>query len=63
MKRIVTATKKDNVGSLSRRLWRKARNDKEYMAFLLFLKWTLDYMERNGMLYNPYMPKRELKKA
>jgi len=55
MKRIVTARKNDNVGSLSERLWKKAYNDKEYMAFLCFLKWTLDYMEQKRMLYNPYI--------
>jgi hypothetical protein len=55
MRKVVVARKGDNVGSLSERLWRKAKNNKKYMAFLLFLKWTLDYMEQNKMLYNPWL--------
>jgi hypothetical protein len=55
MRKIVVSRKGDNVGSLSERLWRKAKNNDEYMAFLLFLKWTLDYMEQNKMLYNPWL--------
>jgi hypothetical protein len=53
MRKIVVSRKGDNVGSLSERLWRKAKNNDEYMAFLL--KWTLDYMEQNKMLYNPWL--------
>jgi hypothetical protein len=55
MRKIVVSRKGDNVGSLSERLWRKAKNNEEYMAFLLFLKWTLDYMAENKMLYNPWL--------
>jgi hypothetical protein len=55
MRRMVVARKNDNVGSLSERLWKKAKDDDEYMAFLLFLFQTLYYMAENKMLYNPYL--------
>ena len=44
----------DNVGILSKKLYKKAEKDNEFMAKLLFLYWTLDYMYEHGMLYNPY---------
>ena len=44
----------DNVGTLSKKLYEKAEKDNEFMAELLFLYWTLDYMYEHGMLYNPY---------